>query len=51
MHVCYAEIGEEDACPGMATDPTWGIEWDTTIAGSRDVQPCPRIDRIQTFGT
>ena len=43
-------INNIDACPGGTVDPVWNIEWDFTIVGSQDVQTCPRIDGIQTFG-
>ena len=46
----FAGLNNINACSGEAVDPVWNIQWDFTIVGSQDVQTCPRIDGIQTFG-
>jgi hypothetical protein len=42
--------GNQNACPGGNQDPLWSIEWDFTVADSRDIKPCPQTQGIQTFG-
>lgn len=43
-------VADVTACPGGDQDTAWQIEWDFTIAGSQDIQPCPQTQGIQTFG-